>query len=115
MTRPDPIPRRGFGRALAAAAMITPGALGDEPKAKDEKDKEGPKEPQKPLDEVEARMAILMARFGKHSQIDEKARAAIRGDVAAAVRRAETLRKFPLSNGDGPYPVFHPHRGPLVP
>jgi hypothetical protein len=111
MTGADAIPRRGFARALAAAAVVAPGALADDPK----KDEEKPKEAPRPPDEVDARMALLLARFGKHAQLDDQAREAIRRDVAAAVRRGEALRKVPLGNGDGPFPVFHPYRGPLSP
>jgi hypothetical protein len=119
MTEPGPIPRRDFARALALAAVAAPSALGDEPKKDDEPKKEAAKdqpkpEPPKPLDEVEARMAIILARYGKHAQLDEKARAAIRNEVAAIVRRGEALRKVPLGNGDGPFPVFHPYRAPLA-
>jgi hypothetical protein len=111
MTGSESIPRRDFARALAAAAVVAPGALADEPKGDEKKDK--PREAPKPPDEVDARMALLLARFGKHAQLDEKARAAIREEVAGVVRRAEVLRKVPLGNGDGPFPVFHPYRGPL--
>ena len=58
-------------------------------------------------------MDVLMSRFGKHPQLDDKARASIRNGVATVVNRAETLRKIPLDNGDGPFPVFHPYRKPL--
>ncbi len=117
MTPADPIPRRDFARALALAAVAAPAALAEDPKpARDEKDKpkDQPKPaPPRPPDEVEARMAIVLARFGKHAQLDEKARASIRAEIAGIVRRGEALRKIPLGNGDGPFPVFHPHRGPL--
>lgn len=120
MTAPAPVPRRDFARALAVAAVTVPSVFGDEPKKDAPKDqpkdaaKGGPKpEPPKPPDEVEARMAIVLARYGKHAQLDDKARAAIRSEVAGIVRRGEALRKIPLGNGDGPFPVFHPYRGPL--
>lgn len=115
MTGPDPIPRRDFARALALAAVAAPSALADEPKADDkDKPKDASKpEPPKPPDEVDARMALILARFGKHAQLDDKARAAIRGEIAGIVRRGEALRKVPLGNGDGPFPVFHPFKAPL--
>jgi hypothetical protein len=119
MTGPEPIPRRDFARALALTAIAAPSALGDDPKKDDEPKKEAAKdqpkpEPSKPPDEVDARMSIVLARFGKHAQLDEKARASIRNEVAAVVRRGEALRKIPLGNGDGPFPVFHPYRAPLA-
>lgn len=112
MTPPDPIPRRDFARALALAAVAAPTVLGDEPKKDAAKDQPKPGPP-KPPDEVEARMAIVLARYGKHTQLDDKARAAIRDEIAGIVRRGETLRKVPLGNGDGPFHVFHPYRAPL--
>jgi hypothetical protein len=57
-------------------------------------------------------MELVLARFGK--QLDEAGRKKVRGEVQAIVRRAEALRKFPLDNGDGPFPVFHPFRAPLA-
>ena len=105
MTPPDPTPRRAFVRALALGAIAAPALGADDPKPKPE--------PPKPIDEAEARMALVVARFGKHAKLDEAARAAIRNDVAGVVRRGEALRKIPLDNGDGPFPIFHPYRGPL--
>jgi hypothetical protein len=105
--------RRDFVRTLAlsvpaaAAALSAPTAVwGDEPK----KDESKPPEP--PKTETDARMELVLARFGK--QLDEAARKKVRGEVQAIVRRAEALRKFPLDNGDGPFPVFHPYRAPLA-
>jgi hypothetical protein len=116
MSPPDPIPRRDFARALALGALAAPSAFADDPKPAADARKDEPKPapaPPKPPDEVEARMAIVLARYVKHAQLDDKARAAIRSEIAGIVRRAETLRKLPLGNGDGPFPVFHPYRAPL--
>jgi len=118
MTPTDPRHRRDFVRALALGAIAAPAAIADEPKWADDKDKpkdeaKAKAEPPKPPDEVDARMAIVLARFGKHAQLDEKARATIRGQVEGVIRRGEALRKIPLGNGDGPFPVFHPYRAPL--
>jgi hypothetical protein len=100
--------RRDFVRTLAlgasAATLSGPAVRGDEPKH----DKE---EPPKPRSEADARMELILARFGKH--LDADARKSIRGEVESIVRRAEALRKFPLDNGDGPLPVFSPYRAPL--
>lgn len=104
--------RRDFVRSLAlgasAAALSAPAALhaddkgkpNDEPKAKPA------------TTEADARMALVLARFG--GQLDEEARQTIRAEIEHQVRRAEALRKVPLDNGDGPYPVFHPYRAPLA-
>jgi len=101
--------RRDFVKALAAAAPValigTP-ALAEDPPKDDKKPEEA-----KPKTEADARMEVVLARFGK--QLDEAARKTIRGEVEAIVRRAEALRKFELDNGDGPYPIFQPYRAPL--
>ena len=57
-------------------------------------------------------MDLVLARFGK--QLDEAARKSVRAEIDLITRRAETLRKFALDNGDGPYPVFQPYRAPLT-
>ena len=96
--------RRDFVRVLAfgapALVLSEPGALADDP----------PKEAKKT--EADARMELVLARFGKH--LDEAARKSVRSEVEMIVRRAETLRKFELDNGDGPSPVFQPYRAPLT-
>lgn len=105
--RPAPPHRRDLLRALALAApaslaMATPAAhADDEPKP----------EPEAQPNEVDARMALILARFGP--QLDESARRTIRDEIASHVRRAEALRQFPLDNGAGPFPVFTPYRAPL--
>jgi len=109
MSDAEPSHRRDFVRALALGAVVVTPALADDPPKKAD-DKEKPKAP----DEVEARLAIVLARFGKHAQLDDKAREAIKREIAGIVRRGEALRKIPLGNGDGPFPVFHPYRAPLA-
>jgi hypothetical protein len=108
MSKSEPSHRRDFVRALALGAVVATPALADDPKTPD--DKEKPKAP----DEVEARLAIVLARFGKHAQLDDKARETIKREIAGIVRRGEALRKIPLGNGVGPFPVFHPYRAPLA-
>lgn len=110
----EPLPRRDFVRGLtlgALAAVPGSGAIADEPKAK-EKEKDAPKPPE-PLSELDARMALIVAKYGKHKQLDAAALAAIKRDVAGVIRLGDELRKVKLSNGDGPYPVFTPYRAPL--
>jgi hypothetical protein len=96
--------RRDFVRALAlgasGATLTTPSPL----RAVEAHD-------EKPKDEVDARMELILARFG--ARLDAEARKAVRAEVEAIVRRAEGLRRFPLDNGDGPFPVFTPYRAPL--
>ena len=102
--------RRDFVKAIslaAPAALFTTPASADDP-PKDEKKADEPK----PKTEADARMELVLARFGK--QLDEAARKTVRAEVESIVRRAEALRKFELDNGDGPYPVFQPYRAPLA-
>jgi hypothetical protein len=115
--------RRDFVKSLAVgtsaalwAAADAPAAAHDAPQekakpAQDEKPKDDkPKE--EPRTEVDARMDLIIARYGKH--LDEAARKTVRAEVQQHVRRAETLKRFALSNGDEPYPVFKPYRAPLA-
>ena len=104
--------RRDFVRLLAlgaSAALVAPARADDpidDPKKDDEPKKEAPKS------EADARMELILARFG--TQLDEAARKTVRSQIDGIVRNAEALRKIPLENGDGPFPVFHPYRAPLV-
>jgi multidrug efflux pump subunit AcrA (membrane-fusion protein) len=103
--------RRDFVRVLtlgaSAAALSTASALrADVPKIEEQKKDEAPKT------EADARMELVLARFGK--QLDADARKAVRAEIDMITRRAQALRKFALENGDGPYPVFHPFRAPLA-
>jgi hypothetical protein len=107
----DRLHRRGFVRSLAvgaSAGAIAAPAAADEPA----KDKEkGPAKLGAPS-EADARMALVVARFG--ARLDANARDTVRAEVESIVHRAEHLRKFPLDNGDGPFPVFVPYRAPLA-
>jgi hypothetical protein len=107
--------RRHFVQSLvlgaSAATLVVRPAAGDEKPGKED-GKPGSAEP-KSKTEVDARMELVLARFGE--RLDDDARASIGAEVGAIVRRAGMLREFPLENGDGPFPVFTPYRGPLVP
>jgi hypothetical protein len=110
-----PRPRRDFLSALVlggpAASLAARAAAADD---KPGEDKPAPAEPKvKASAEADARMELVLARFGK--SLDDDARASVRAEVEAIVHRAELLRKFPLDNGDGPFPVFIPYRAPLEP
>ena len=132
--------RRTFVRALAvgatAAPLVATGAL----LADDEKSKTKPKTAEEPAErskdvakkevvvkkvetkqkaaehdaafeaEVDARMQLVAARCG--SKLDEASKKSVREELVEIVERSRTLKKFALDNGDGPYPVFHPYRGP---
>ena len=106
--------RRDFARSAAAvasaAALAAQAELlaDDKPKHKDE-----PKHDDSTATETEtdARMSYILARFGGH--LDPSARKTIRAEIDGLVRRSEALRKLSLDNGDGPFPVFRPYRGPL--
>jgi hypothetical protein len=100
----DPSRRRFLRRtaALGAAAAATPlpAATGQEPAAEDD-----------PLRaEVDARMALVVARFGRH--LDDAAREEVRRQVEGVVRQGRALRQSPLANGDEPMPIFRPFRAP---
>lgn len=107
----DSTHRRDFVRsvALGASAGLLGGASarGDDPKEKKEK-----KEDDATKAEADARMAVIEARFGTH--LDAEAKKVVRAEVEGIVRRAASLRKFALSNGDEPMPVFRPYRAPLA-
>jgi hypothetical protein len=57
---------------------------------------------------VEARYQMLAARFG--DRFDAAAEEKLRADLARLVEAAETLRAFPVANGDEPDFVFPPVR-----
>jgi hypothetical protein len=97
MSEPE-LSRRAFVTALALTAPCAARA-DDAP--------EPPKE--KPPTEADARMQLILARFGP--QLDEAARKTVRAEVESLTRRAQALRQFALDNGDGPFPVFQPYRG----
>jgi hypothetical protein len=101
----------GSGIGLAAIPSISEA---DDPKPKDEpKAKEDPeKKASAPRTEAEARMDLVVARFGK--MLDDEGRKAVMKELEGNVRRAERLRKFELTNGDEPYPVFVAYRAPLA-
>jgi hypothetical protein len=106
--------RRGFVRVvalgatagLATSAARAPAASGPEPPFQQPKQEEKSDE----LDaEVEARMALIVARYG--ARLDDEARKTIADEVRGIVRRGRRLKEFALDNGDGPFPVFIPFRG----
>ncbi|MDX2039524.1 MAG: hypothetical protein SFX72_22990 [Isosphaeraceae bacterium] len=115
---PNSTHRRDFARALALAG-VSAGAATATAAADDPKKAEPAKPAAEPaidpfLAEVEARRRIVVARFGKHEQLDAKALASIEAEIAGIVRRAEALRKLSVDNGEGPFPVFRPFRDPLA-
>ena len=103
--------RRAFVRTLvlgtSAGILARPDsalASADEPEAK--------VDPAPEPTEADARMQLVLARFGEH--LDADARKSVRDEVEGIVRRAESLRKFDLDNGDAPMPAFVPYRAPLA-
>src|SRR5689334_11932231 len=109
--------RRDFVRSLvlgaSAATLAGRPASGDEKPGRDEAKPDDAEPKPEPKTEAEARMELILARFGE--RLDDDARASIGAEVGAIVRRAERIREFPLENGDGPFPVFTPYRRPLLP
>jgi hypothetical protein len=109
--------RREFVRTMvvgaSAGALLNPRhARADDPEKPKPQEKGKEPEPEALPSEVDARMALVLVRFGK--QLDAEARKVVRSEVASIVRRAEELRKVPLQNGDGPFPIFSPYRAPLA-
>ena len=98
----DPAHRRDFVRAIALGG--TAAVLGcPSPSVADDDPKDKPKEePSKARSEVDARMDLVLARYGKY--LDEDAKKAVRTEVESIVRRGEQLRRFTLTNGDEPFP-----------
>ena len=108
MTEPPTSHRRDFVRAIAlGGTALATGA----PAIAQDPEKPG-EEPPKAASEADARMDLILARHG--SYLDDDARKAVRDEVEALVRRGEQLRKFELTNGDEPMPVFAPYRSPLA-
>ena len=108
-SRPEPEPkphRRDFVRTLGLAGSV--GLLGRNVSQAQEPDKPAPA-PE--ATEADARMALIVARYGKH--LDDDARRSVRSDVEAVIRRGNRMRAFELSNGDEPMPVFTPYRSAL--
>ncbi len=114
--RPAPH-RREFVRTLAlipaAGLLARPGrAMADDPKpAGVPSARPADAESVRIEAEVEARMQLILARYG--DQLDADARAAVRSDVLTMVQRLRTLARFALDNGDEPMPRFVPYRGPI--
>lgn len=97
--------RRDFVRALALGGLAAPATLRADETPKDKKEAPAPEPPKS---EADARMELVLARFGKH--LDAESRKSVRREIEVIVHRAEALRKFKLDNGDGPCPVFMPYR-----
>lgn len=102
--------RRDFVRTLALGASA--GLVADRVlvRADEPKDVAPIPQPGPPKTEADARMELVLARFGP--QLDDAARAVVRAEVEAITRLAEGLRQFPLENGDAPFFVFTPFRAP---
>jgi hypothetical protein len=107
--------RRGFLATAAAAASASTTALvaasSVSHAARLADDSKGPPGDEKVTEtptEVEARLNLVLARFGSH--LDSEARASVRGEIEGIVQRAKALRAYRLDNGDGPFPIFSPYR-----
>jgi hypothetical protein len=97
--------RRAFLRGSLLAGLAACPA----PAQQDDKQNEGAR-PDPIAAEVEARMAVVLARYG--DRLDDAARKTVRGDVESVVKRARRLREFPLTNADGPALLLVPYRAP---
>ena len=58
--------------------------------------------------DVDARLAVVLARFG--DRLDDAGRATVRARIVAQLAEAAALRAVPLQNGDEPDFVFAPFR-----
>lgn len=58
--------------------------------------------------EVDARFALVLARFG--DRLDDAGRATIRQRIVRQVEEADALRGMTLANGDEPEILFSPYR-----
>lgn len=104
--------RRAFVRSLAlgtSAGLLSPSSRAATAPQDEPQEAEAPD----PIErEIEARMAILLARHG--DSLDEEARGQVRRQVAGVVRRGRSLKEYPVDNGVGPFPVFRPYRAPIA-
>src|SRR4051812_31248640 len=101
-----PSHRRQFLAGLTAAVgttAFTPVTRGDEPP----KDGHEPKMEPSEKAEVDARMALVLARFG--DKLEPKDRDKVRSQVERQVKRDRTLRQVKLENGGGAFPPFTPY------
>ena len=104
----EALPRRTFmkGSFLASGtALLSFSAIEQNASAQDEKKPD----PENLQAEVDARMALIVARHG--SKLDDAAKASIRTDVENLVKRGRTLKAVKLTNADEPAPRFRAYRG----
>jgi len=119
MTQPPSSNRRdfvrsvsvGLGAGLLATPTATPAAI-EAPQVEAPPGQEDEEEPDPVELEVEARMSLLLARYG--DQLDDEAREQIRRQVAGNVRRGRALKEFAVGNGDQSASIFRPYRAPLA-
>ncbi len=104
--------RRDFGRGVAAAlasATLAPAGLllpsrvraGD---LTDLQQDQGPELSAAARAEIDAKVQNIIARWGDRLSEDQRTR--LRATVARHVRMLESVRSFPLDNGDPPAPVL---------
>jgi hypothetical protein len=97
--------------AIGAIALgSAPALLDSQARSQDPKPQEPPLETKR-RSEIDARMDLVIARFGDH--LDEAGRDAVRREIDSMIRRAAVLRAFPLENDNAPMPVFRPFRAPV--
>jgi hypothetical protein len=105
--------RRDFGRGVAATLagvtlvptglLCAPGALaGDLTELQDQD--QGADLSAQARAEIDAKVQNIIARWG--DRLSEEQRTRLRATVTRHVRMLETVRAFPLENGDPPAPVL---------
>ena len=97
---------RHITAATSSARPRASGALGRDPARSTNAEADEPKERPNPKTEADARMELVLARYG--TKLDEAARKKVRGEVEAIVRRAEALRKFAARQRRRPLPRLPP-------
>jgi hypothetical protein len=111
----DEVSRREWVGAIAigfagAGTRALPGLpAAQDPKPTDTK--QPPADEPSPPSDADARLDLVLARFGKH--LDEAARQAVTREIQVVVNRGKQLREYALENDDAPMPLFLPYRGPI--
>jgi hypothetical protein len=65
-------------------------------------------EPEPDRDEIEARLAVVRARYG--ARLDAEGWREVEQVVLAIAKASRALRAVRLTNADAPYPPFSPYR-----
>ena len=99
--RPPRVSRRSFGKttamAMGSSLLLSHGAKGEQNAAPSSA-------PQSAKDEVELKLHNVVAKWG--DRLSEAQRGRVRKILQYHVRMLESVRKFPVANGDSPASVL---------